>query len=70
MKYSLIDKKKGEAHGFLKETHILSDKGEKMVVNENELRLIDTDISNAAKLLGGVLMSKSEIINELKKYKL
>ena len=69
MLYSIIDTKKGEAHGIVPRLHILCDKGRKMIVNENELRALNPDIEAAADLLGGTVMTEGEIINETKKLK-
>ena len=66
MKYAIIDTKKGEKYGFVTALHITIDK--KMIVNENELRLVDADIEDAAHTLGGELMEESEIINYIKKF--
>ena len=38
-----------------------------MIVNENELRLVNQDIAEAARYLGGELLSESEVFNELNK---
>ena len=54
---------------MLPHLHRLTDNGEKMVVNENELRLVNPDIDLAAATLGGVVMTQGEVINELNKYK-
>ena len=69
MLYSIIDTKKGEAHGIVPRLHILCDKGAKMIVNENELRALNPDIEAAADLLGGTVMTEGEIINEKNKLK-
>lgn len=69
MLYSIIDTKKGEAHGIVPRLHILCDKGAKMIVNENELRALNPDIEAAADLLGGTVMTEGEIINEQNKLK-
>lgn len=67
MRYSIIDKKLGEKQGFNPEHHRFL--GERMVVNENELRKVDGNIEEAARLLGGVLLTQAEVINEIKKYR-
>lgn len=67
MRYSIIDKKLGEKQGFNSEHHRLL--GERMVVNENELRKVDIDIEKAARLLGGVILTHAEVINEIKKFR-
>ena len=69
MLYSIINTKSGEHRGLLPHLHRLPDNGEKMVVNENELRLVNPDIDLAAATLGGVVMTQGEVINELNKYK-
>ncbi len=69
MLYSIITTKLGEQRGILPHLHRLADNGSKMVVNENELRLVNTDIELAAATLGGVIMTQGEVINELNKYK-
>ena len=53
MLYSIINTKKGEEQGFLKLSHRLLSNGKKMIVNENELRLVDEDLSESVKKLGG-----------------
>ena len=53
MLYAIINTKKGEEQGFLKLSHRLLSNGKKMIVNENELRLVDEDLSESAKKLGG-----------------
>ena len=53
MLYAIINTKKGEEQGFLKLSHRLLSEGSKMIVNENELRLVDEDISESVKKLGG-----------------
>lgn len=65
MLYSIIDTKKGEAHGLKPALHNLI--GDKMVVNENELRYVSDDIYEAARTLGGDVMLEGEVIEELKK---
>lgn len=67
MRYSIIDTEKGKEHGLLPKCHVLSAGGEKMVVNENELLSVSTDIEKAAEMLGGRLLFNSEVANELKK---
>ena len=53
MLYSIIDTKKGEEQGFLTISHRTLSNGKKMIVNENELRLVDEDLSESVKKLGG-----------------
>ena len=69
MLYSIILTELGEKHGLKPHLHRLTANGEKMVVNENELRLVNPDIELAATTLGGVVMTQGEVINELKKDK-
>lgn len=69
MLYSIILTELGEKHGLRPHLHLLTANGEKMVVNENELRLVNPDIDLAAATLGGVVMTQDEVINELKKDK-
>ena len=69
MLYSIILTELGEKHGLKPHLHRLTANGEKMVVNENELRLVNPDIDLAATTLGGVVMTQGEVINELNKYK-
>lgn len=65
MIYSIIDTHKGEQHGINPKLHTLLDNGGKMIVNENELRLVNDDIEAAAAQLGGMLMT----IHEVKQHK-
>ena len=69
MLYSIILTELGEKHGLKPHLHRLTANGEKLVVNENELRLVNPDIELAATTLGGVVMTQGEVINELKKDK-
>ena len=69
MLYSIIITELGEKHGLKPHLHRLTANGEKMVVNENELRLVNPDIELAATTLGGVVMTQGDVINELKKDK-
>ena len=69
MLYSIILTELGEKHGLKPHLHRLTANGEKMVVNENELRLVNEDIELAATTLGGVVMTQGDVINELKKDK-
>ena len=65
MRYSIINTSQGEKCGFTPNTHRLTNNGQKMVVNENELRTVGEDIATVARMLGGVLMTRGEVINEL-----
>ena len=51
--YAIINTKKGEEQGFLALSHRTLSKGNKMIVNENELRLVDENLSESVKKLGG-----------------
>ena len=67
MLYSIINTKKGEEQGFLAISHRTLSKGNKMIVNENELRLVDEDLVEAVKKLGGTeLLTNSELHNIIK----
>ena len=67
MLYSIINTKKGEEQGLLALSHITLSEGKKMIVNENELRLVDEDIIEAVKKLGGTeLLTNSELHNIIK----
>lgn len=65
MLYSIIDTKKGEDYGFVPAFHRLTQDGKQMVVNEKELKVVDSDIHVAATLLGGRVMTEAEVFNEL-----
>ena len=70
MLYAIINTKKGEEQGFLKLSHRLLSEGSKMIVNENELRLVDEDLSESVKKLGGdKLLTNSELHNIIKNSK-
>ena len=67
MLYSIINTKKGEEQGFLSLSHRTLSEGKEMIVNENELRLVDEDIIEAVKKLGGTeLLTNSELHNIIK----
>ena len=64
MLYAIINTKKGEEQGFIAISHRMLSKGNKMIVNENELRLVDEDLMEAVKKLGGTeLLTNSELHN-------
>ena len=70
MLYAIINTKKGDEQGFLSLSHRTLSEGEKMIVNENELRLVDEDIIEAVKKLGGTeLLTNSELHNIIKNSK-
>ena len=64
MLYAIINTKKGEEQGFLTLSHRTLSKGKKMIVNENELKMVDEDLMEAVKKLGGTeLLTNSELHN-------
>ena len=67
MRYAIIDAIKGEVAGMTPQAHILLSGGKRMIVNENELRKVSEDVSQAAAELGGRLMSYGEVMNEKNK---
>lgn len=67
MLYSIIDAALCEVYGFKPALHKTIVNGTKMVVNENELRLVNNDIEEAARTLQGVVMSQAEVVNEIKR---
>ena len=70
MLYAIINTKKGEEKGFLAISHRTLSKGNKMIVNENELRLVDEDLIEAVKKLGVTeLLTNSELRNIIKSIK-
>ena len=70
MLYAIINTKKGEEKGFLALSHRTLSEGNQMIVNENELRLVDKDLSEAVKKLGGdKLLTNSELQNIIKNRK-
>ena len=64
MKYALVNKQKGEARGFDAYLHTVTQKGE-MVLNENELLEVNSDIEVAAAELGGKVYTEDALINIL-----
>ena len=70
MLYSIINTKKGEEQGFLTLSHRTLSNGKKMIVNENELKMVDEDLLNAVKKLGGTkLLTNSELHNKIRTIK-
>ena len=70
MLYSIINTKKGEEKGLLALSHRTLSEGNQMIVNENELRLVDEDLMEAVKKLGGTeLLTNSELHNIIKNSK-
>ena len=71
MLYAIINTKKGEEQGFLTLSHRTLSKGKKMIVNENELKMVDEDLMEAVKKLGGTeLITNSELHNIIKASKI
>lgn len=66
MKYSIVDANEAEIRGIKKEYHNINEKGDKMVVNENELRKVNPDINKAAIVLHGEVLSFDELENQVK----
>ena len=67
MLYSIINTKKGEEQGFLALSHRTLSNGKKMIVNENELKMVDEDLMKAVNKLGGTeLLTNSELHNVIK----
>lgn len=69
MKYAIIDTAAGRAKGINPAHHLLFAEGSKMMVNENELRLVSADIDEVARAMGGEVISHGQAITELKKLK-
>ena len=67
MLYAIIETKLGEKRGLSPCLHRCTRNKAKMIVNENELRLVNQDIAEAARYLGGELLSESEVFNALNK---
>lgn len=65
MLYAIINTKKGEEQGFLALSHITLSEGNQMIVNENELRLVDKDLSEAVKKLGGDKLLTNRELNDI-----
>ena len=65
MLYAIINTKKGEEQGFLKLSHRLLSNGKKMIVNENELRLVDENLSESVKKLGGDKLLTNRELNDI-----
>lgn len=65
MIYAIINTKKGEEQGFLALSHRTLSEGNQMIVNENELRLVDKDISEAVKKLGGDKLLTNRELNDI-----
>lgn len=71
MLYAIINTKKGEEQGFLALSHRILSEGKEMIVNENELRLVDEDLMEAVKKLGGdKLLTNRELHDIIKASKI
>ena len=66
MKYAIIDTAAGRAKGINPAHHLLFADGSKMMVNENELRLVSADIDEAASAMGGEVITHEQAITKLK----
>lgn len=67
MLYAIINTNKGEEQGFLELSHRTLSNGKKMIVNENELKMVDEDLMKAVNKLGGTeLLTNSELHNIIK----
>lgn len=66
MLYSAIDIEKAKQYKVELSHHLVLDKIGKVIVNENELRLVDDDIYRAATLLGGEVLTNGQVINVIK----
>ena len=65
MLYSIINTKKGEEQGFLALSHRMLSEGNQLIVNENELRLVDEDLSEAVKKLCGDKLLTNRELNDI-----
>ena len=71
MIYAIINTKKGEEQGFIALSHRMLSEGNQMIVNENELRLVDEDLMEAVKKLGGdKLLTNRELQDIIKASKI
>lgn len=66
MKYAIIDTATGRAKGINPAYHYLFADSSKMMVNENELRLVSADIEEAARSMGGEVITHEQAITQLK----
>lgn len=69
MRYAIIDTNKGEKAGYKRNLHRLLRGGDKMIVNENELRRHMPDVAQSAIALGGQIMSYNELKEQIKRLK-
>lgn len=66
MLYSAIDIEKAKKYKIELSHHLVLEGEGKVIVNENELRLVDDDINKAARILGGEVLTNGQIINYIK----
>ena len=66
MKYAIIDTAAGRSKGINPAHHLLFADASKMMVNENELRLVSADIDEAARAMGGEVITHEQAITKLK----
>lgn len=66
MLYSAIDIEKAKQYKIELSHHLVLEGEGKVIVNENELRLVDDDINKAARILGGEVLTNGQIINYIK----
>lgn len=67
MKYAIINTNAGRAKGINPAHHLLFAEGSKLMVNENELRLVSADIDEAARAMGGEVITHGQAITLIKK---
>jgi hypothetical protein len=68
MKYCIGDLKICRDYGFRDDFHSVNEKKGKMVLNENELRRVDEDIEKAAKIVGGEILTLSQLEDKVKEW--
>lgn len=66
MLYSAIDIEKAKQYKIELSHHLVLEGEGKVIVNENELRLVDDDINKAASILCGEVLTNGQIINFIK----
>ena len=62
MKYAIVNKRSAEASGIMVNLHRQNPAKTKIILNENELRMLG-DATVIAKRLGGELVGRDELIN-------
>lgn len=68
MRYAIVDTAKAVYKGLNVKLHRTNNIGKRMIVNENELLKINSDASEAAKQLGGVLLEHEQLEVEINKW--